>query len=305
MLSTGRLTFTPLDWNVPQVVTVTGINDRVDDGDKAYTITASVSSADSRYQGMVLPDVAITNVAFASDPGPDPDPGPGPGPEPKPVPAPVPPPPVPPPPIEQLPPAPLEEPQAPVEKQNEDAPIVVEQPHSAPLSSVPGVPTQVDPAQPDNPPVAPQQPSDGGGQPTNPGQPNPGQANPGGNPPQPPVTPDGGAPTLPIARAASPSLVVRLDAMARQMGSRGTREPMTVRAVKHTFVAITVGYVVWSLRGASLLASLLTSMPLWRSLDPLPILENRSALAKKKKRWWFSRRGRGAYGDQPLGELVK
>jgi len=79
--------------------------------------------------------------------------------------------------------------------------------------------------------------------------------------------------------------------------------------VRHTFVAITVGYVVWSLRGASLLASLLTSMPLWRSLDPLPILENRVAAEKRKqRRRWFGRRGRGnaaAGPEQPLGEMVK
>jgi hypothetical protein len=89
---------------------------------------------------------------------------------------------------------------------------------------------------------------------------------------------------------------------------------MSVKAVRHTFVAITVGYVVWSLRGASLLASLLTSMPLWRTLDPLPILENRAkVLVRKKKKQKRQddedarRDGRGERGDreQPLGEMVK
>jgi hypothetical protein len=120
--------------------------------------------------------------------------------------------------------------------------------------------------------------------------------------------PELGVPTLALVRGSTTPLAVGLDAMARQIGGRGSPDPVSVRAVRHTFVAITVGYVVWSLRGASLIASLLTSMPLWRSLDPLPILENRVAAEKRKqKRRWFGRRGRGnaAGVEQPLGEMVK
>ena len=115
-----------------------------------------------------------------------------------------------------------------------------------------------------------------------------------------------------LVRRASVSLSMGLDAMARQIGSRGSNESASIRAVRHTFVAITVGYVVWSLRGASLIASLLTSMPLWRSLDPLPILENRVQPLTRKRRRWFRRRGGGGSGggggsaraEQPLGEMV-
>ena len=40
------LTFTPANWNMPQTVTVTGVDDSVDDGDIAYTIvTAAAVSA--------------------------------------------------------------------------------------------------------------------------------------------------------------------------------------------------------------------------------------------------------------------
>ena len=35
---------------------------------------------------------------------------------------------------------------------------------------------------------------------------------------------------------------------------------------------LSVGYVVWLARGGVLLASLLSSMPAWRIVDPLPIL---------------------------------
>lgn len=41
-------------------------------------------------------------------------------------------------------------------------------------------------------------------------------------------------------------------------------------------VASTVGYVLWSLRGGVLMASLLSSLPVWKIVDPLPILETSS-----------------------------
>ena len=49
---------------------------------------------------------------------------------------------------------------------------------------------------------------------------------------------------------------------------------------EHAFAAelagagLSVGYVVWLARGGMLLASLLSSMPAWRAIDPLPVLAN-------------------------------
>ena len=37
-VSTTTLTFTPLNWSTAQTVTVTGVDDAVDDGDLGYTI---------------------------------------------------------------------------------------------------------------------------------------------------------------------------------------------------------------------------------------------------------------------------
>src|SRR5205085_2365081 len=46
-VSTSLLTFTSANWNLAQTVTVTGVNDAVDDGDIGYTIvTGAASSAD-------------------------------------------------------------------------------------------------------------------------------------------------------------------------------------------------------------------------------------------------------------------
>src|SRR6202008_4092030 len=59
----ASLTFTAGNWNVPQTVTVTGVNDDVDDGDIAYTIvTAAATSGDGNYNGMNPANVAVTNT---------------------------------------------------------------------------------------------------------------------------------------------------------------------------------------------------------------------------------------------------
>ena len=62
-MSPASLTFTAANWNVPQTVTVTGVNDDVDDGDMAYTIvTAAATSTDANYNGLNAADVSVTNT---------------------------------------------------------------------------------------------------------------------------------------------------------------------------------------------------------------------------------------------------
>jgi hypothetical protein len=38
--------------------------------------------------------------------------------------------------------------------------------------------------------------------------------------------------------------------------------------------SVSVGYVVWLLRGGSLFTTFLSSMPAWLAFDPLPILDS-------------------------------
>ncbi|CAD5981544.1 Cell wall protein IFF6 [Planktothrix tepida] len=57
------LTFTAANWNTPQTVTITGVDDSVDDGDIAYNIvTATATSTDANYSGFDASDVAVTNT---------------------------------------------------------------------------------------------------------------------------------------------------------------------------------------------------------------------------------------------------
>jgi hypothetical protein len=59
----GSLTFTNGNWSTPQTVTVTGVDDYLDDGDIAYSIiTGATTSIDPDYNGVVIGDVAVTNT---------------------------------------------------------------------------------------------------------------------------------------------------------------------------------------------------------------------------------------------------
>lgn len=61
--SPASITFMPGNWSVAQTVTVTGVNDDVDDGDIAYTIgTGAAASSDASYNAMGVSDVAVTNI---------------------------------------------------------------------------------------------------------------------------------------------------------------------------------------------------------------------------------------------------
>lgn len=61
MASPATLEFTPANWNVPQTVTVTGVNDDVDDDDVAYAVNLEGFSADAKYQGLTG-SASLTNL---------------------------------------------------------------------------------------------------------------------------------------------------------------------------------------------------------------------------------------------------
>jgi hypothetical protein len=59
----SALTFTLSNWNVPQLVTVTGVDDVDLDGDVSYSIVISAAvSSDPRYDGLEVVDVQLINV---------------------------------------------------------------------------------------------------------------------------------------------------------------------------------------------------------------------------------------------------
>ncbi|MEG3920003.1 calcium-binding protein, partial [Microcoleus sp. T3_A4] len=62
-VSPASLTFNSANWNASQTVTVTGVDDSVADGNKAYTlVTSPAVSNDSKYSGLNAADIAVTNT---------------------------------------------------------------------------------------------------------------------------------------------------------------------------------------------------------------------------------------------------
>jgi hypothetical protein len=60
-ISPGGLTFTTINWNIPKTVTVTGVDDDVDDGDVVYSIVTG-SAFGGGYYLYNAPDVSVTNT---------------------------------------------------------------------------------------------------------------------------------------------------------------------------------------------------------------------------------------------------
>ena len=66
-LSTTRLTFTPANWSTFQSVTVTGLNDNVVDGNKAYLVRVLPAiSTDKRFSGLDGADVNFLNKSVVT-----------------------------------------------------------------------------------------------------------------------------------------------------------------------------------------------------------------------------------------------
>jgi uncharacterized lipoprotein len=68
-----------------------------------------------------------------------------------------------------------------------------------------------------------------------------------------------------------------LDAVRQEIAGESRLSKVYLGSAIVSSIGLSVGYVVWILRGGMLLASLLSSMPAWQFLDPLPIL------ARKRK----------------------
>jgi len=62
-VSPAELTFTPDNWDAPQMVTVTGVDDDDADGDVDYSVTVGpAASDDAEYDGLNGPSVSLTNI---------------------------------------------------------------------------------------------------------------------------------------------------------------------------------------------------------------------------------------------------
>ena len=67
-VATSRVTFTPSNWNVPQTIAVSGVNDNIADGNVSSTITVSVNQARTRDNSYdPLPDQTVSVITTDDD----------------------------------------------------------------------------------------------------------------------------------------------------------------------------------------------------------------------------------------------
>ncbi|MEQ1661568.1 MAG: cadherin-like domain-containing protein [Thiobacillus sp.] len=259
VLSTSALTFTAANWNLPQSVTVTGVDDLANDGNVAYQIVATAAlSADPLYNGISVGAVSLTNQ-HVNDLGlvdPTPDPTPDPQPDPLPV----------DPDIETLPtvgerPAPV----API------PPVVAPTPEISVATSTEATPSltlkshwaaDVNDASVTNETLT-----------------------------------DPDTQQLVFLRLLE---IIQASYQIGDADDNMLASPIHInitqdnafevsvlrQGVKITAVSLSVGAVWWALRAGGLFASLLTSLPAWRSFDVLPVL-NRDEDDDEHSDWDF------------------
>ena len=75
------------------------------------------------------------------------------------------------------------------------------------------------------------------------------------------------------------------DELGQAMEDEVSERSWFVSTIKGVGFSLTAGFVAWMLRGGALLASLLASLPVWRQLDPIPIL----GMDNKERQSWTRR----------------
>lgn len=96
--------------------------------------------------------------------------------------------------------------------------------------------------------------------------------------------------SLPVKKvlAVGHKLVERLtrlaDDLERGVQEREYQSHLVGRVASFSGMALSAGFVAWLLRGGSLVASFLVSMPAWRHFDPLPVLGMREGGRRKHDR---------------------
>jgi hypothetical protein len=77
---------------------------------------------------------------------------------------------------------------------------------------------------------------------------------------------------LAVGHKLAESLDRLADDLDRAIEEREHKAHLLGRVASFSGIALSAGFVAWILRGGSLLASFLVSMPAWRHFDPLPVL---------------------------------
>lgn len=83
-----------------------------------------------------------------------------------------------------------------------------------------------------------------------------------------------------MTTTASMGLAHRLDASARWLQDASNRRSAELAAGAGVTAGLTIGYVVWLVRGGILVSSMLSALPVWQMLDPVPVAAGRRSAAR-------------------------
>ena len=78
-----------------------------------------------------------------------------------------------------------------------------------------------------------------------------------------------------MAARAYLNMVNSLDDVKKEMAGEIVFNKTVLGSAIAVSTGLSVGYVIWLIRGGMLLSSLLSSIPAWQILDPLPVLAGR------------------------------
>ena len=79
-------------------------------------------------------------------------------------------------------------------------------------------------------------------------------------------------------------LLSQLDDLREQFGSNDNEFHFDMNLTFSTSaLAVAAGYIVWTIRGGVLMATMISSLPTWRFVDPLPILESNTEIFGEEK----------------------
>ena len=112
-------------------------------------------------------------------------------------------------------------------------------------------------------------------------------------------------PVLASARPLPQEVITQIAETAKKAAERQSVVHRVVGTIATVSGAASAGYVIWIARGGSLLLSMITSAPIWRFLDPLPVVNAKTTNAKKK-RWWQKKKPLETpdEGDEKLEQLM-
>ena len=65
----------------------------------------------------------------------------------------------------------------------------------------------------------------------------------------------------------------KLEEFRNELADNGRSLTFAAGSVAILSMAATAGYVIWSIKGGYLLASMLSQIPAWRFIDPLPVID--------------------------------